>query len=284
MSTFSWLKGFAQDLALTNKNLALALPERSRCRNLVSAIHHLRMKSTTRRMWHESLPIDGEIKKNIESVRVVAEQAIPLNHSPGLILITPHYGDFLIGIAGIAAHCQRSGKCLWVMAAENSSPLSEKFSAVSRELGFFITSSKTMAIKELCRKLKSGDCAVILTDSVWISRSSRMVPFFGHPTILMTGAAWLSRHCDASIVPFLCSRRRDGINMRFFHSIIWPELPDKRADIYLGTSLCARWLDASIKDAPSLWHLWSRYHQYTRPKLLYPEIFDKFCEALHSLD
>ena len=108
------------------------------------------------------------------------------------------------------------------------------------------------AVREAVRHLRSGGLLAIVADRD-VSGTGELVPFFGEPARLPTGAIELARRTGAAVLPAFVVRGARGRIATIYPPLSLPHTADRAADVRAGLPQLAQALEAGIRLAPGQW-------------------------------
>ena len=186
-----------------------------------------------------------------------------LQHSRGLVLLTPHLGSFEVAAQ---AYAERFGH-RWPMTAlyrPARQPLLARIEATARARPGLHTAPASLAgVRQLLRVLKGGQTVGMLPDQVPPAGMGVWAPFFGKPAYTMTLAARLARQSGAALGVLWCERLPAGEGY-VVHAQPLAHPPGAGDDEVAAASAINRSMEAVILQCPAQ-YLWS-YFRYKGPR------------------
>jgi len=238
---------------LADRNLAICFgdrltpAERKRIRYFVSRnifktmLELFRLPAMTER--------DFERTVTFENPEVLAEA---LAQGKGMIVITPHYGNWELMAASIAR--LDLGQDLHVVARDAHDSATAQLINESRES----TGMKVIErdeVRAMMRVVKSGGILGILPDQ-HAKKGGIWAQFLGRPSSTFVGPATFATRTGALVVP--CYGRRtddDRIIVTAHKPLDMPDTGDREADVIAGTQIINDELSRAIMKRPAQW-LW----------------------------
>jgi len=176
-----------------------------------------------------------------------------LLHQQGVVLLTPHYDSFYLGIAFLA---QASGCVVNAMASAVPADLrvdpavtrhfDRKYRGLERALHGGRVIDMESGVRPFYRLLKARQALVVLADAPVLPDGAQLqVPFLGAQRLLAGGAARLAEHTGAQLAAFVCEHQGAG-----HYRLRWceggPHSPTTMAALYsfMGQAIAAepgRW-------------------------------------------
>jgi KDO2-lipid IV(A) lauroyltransferase len=171
----------------------------------------------------------------------------------GLLLVTPHYGNWELLGAWYAQYFRKKGLRNFYVISQNvrDKDINRLIVRYRRNSGVELLSKKTSTL-EIVRLLKAGAHVGILPDISWAG--GLVLPFMGHPCTNTIGPAVLGTLASVSIVPVTIYRKAP-----FRHEAIFlpplqnPEETDRRVKIEILTREINSALEKIIEPRPEQW-------------------------------
>ena len=185
----------------------------------------------------------------------------------GCILMTAHLGNWEVLGARLAQEMALTA----VARPTSNSGVEAHIASIRAAVGLKVI-SKNETGRNVLRELKSGNSLIILPDQyAW--PDGTLLPFFGHPTRVVTSPARISLMTGAPIVPAFGVRRTpwlaDGrIVVRVAPSFQVEKSGDRDADVLNGTRRVIHEMETAVRAHPEQW-LW--VHKRWRDRDLKPE-------------
>lgn len=182
-----------------------------------------------------------------------------------VILVTPHYGNYMLGALRVAADYAAHGVYFFYNPpernayAETSNRLLERPASNCHKIY-----NNTHGLKTALKVLRGGGTLCMMPDLISVTASALYVPFFGRFFTAMSGIAFLALRTNALVIPCYSYTGREGRPLLEFR----PPLPVPAADrsnpgdrSYTLTALLFKELERQITAHPAHWRYW---HIYTK--------------------
>jgi lauroyl/myristoyl acyltransferase len=216
----------------------------------------LRCFQNNAKNWVDTLRLDRLSAADIlQIVRVEGwehlERALGAGH--GAILVGLHLGNIdLVGQVIVA----RGYRLVVPVEAMQPPPLFRLVQSQRRSRGLETVPVNGVA-RTLLRVLQENGIVGIMCDRN-LSENGVTVNFFGHPTMMPKGPAWLARHSNAPLLIGVGIRQQDDT----FIATIMPPLPlqctdNATHDIYMNTQILTTALEPLIVQHPEQWVLFA---------------------------
>jgi len=165
----------------------------------------------------------------------------------GVILVTAHFGNWELGGAVLGALGYPVNA---VVLPQRMKRLNRLLQDQREKRGIRLLPLGKSA-RGLVRCLRGGDVVALLADRDF-TRHHHAIDFFGRPARLPLGAAWLSLHTGAPIVPTFLLRQEDDTFLLRMHQPIWPE---QAGDVNAIMTRIRDALQAEIGERPYQWFI-----------------------------
>lgn len=184
----------------------------------------------------------------------------------GLIIATPHYGSFLIGLL-LLARLNGHGKEIHVFFDDPANnPQNQKYidyiSSLHEENLFPLTNTPRNIVKAI-KLLKGGHILVMLPDV--FTSDYFYVPFMGQYFKTMGGTAFFSSRANVNILPTLCA----SVAKNKFIVDLGNPIPPVQLDIdaqyrvKIQTMLMFKAFEKKMLVSPEPWYYWKTFSQFT---------------------
>ncbi len=187
----------------------------------------------------------------------------------GVILISAHLGNFNIIIQAANA----LGTQLSLLAEPIEPPeLYEYITNLRESQGVKLIPIGGPALRQAFRVLKNGEVLGIATDRD-VSNNGEVMPFFGQPVSMPTGAIEIARRSGAPIIPVLIYRQSDNRSVaQLYPPLALSHTDDPSHDSAVNKRLLIATLERFIAAHPDQWiilqSMWGDLLYY--PHVLYP--------------
>ena len=191
-----------------------------------------------------------------------------------VILVTPHYGNYMLGALRVAADYAAQGVYFFYNPpernayAETSNRLLERPASNCHKIY-----NNAHGLKTALKVLRRGGTLCMMPDLISVTASAIYVPFFGRFFTAMSGIAFLALRTNALVIPCYSYTGRGGRPLLEFR----PPLPvpaDARTSpgdlSYMITALLFKELERQITDHPAHWRYWHIYNKRSIPFLTPP--------------
>lgn len=257
------------DAAATDQlrqNFSLAFPDLSddEVRQLVNKHRRATFQSEYERKQLDVMP--GPQLRDFCMNRVEVEgmehlQAACKSPDP-VVLFTPHYGSFAIGVmrAALDIAPYKQFSVFYDSPEKNPTTYIYKGLLDRLEVGTRILYNDRTAILAGARALKKGGVLGIMPDVYEYNLGLMYVPFFGGLTVTMGGTAFFALKAKACLLPGYCLRTRRGhFLLRYDAPIQLSRTGDLGEDIYQTTVRIFANMEAQFTAAPEHWVYWDRF-------------------------
>lgn len=176
----------------------------------------------------------------------------------GVLVVTAHFGNWELGggvLASLGYHVHA------VVMPQRMKRLENLLSRQRERRGLHLIPVGAAARGSL-RALRQGDLVALLVDRDFSNHHERR-PFFGRPACLPRGAAWLSLHSGAPIVPVFVLRQEDDTFLLRLHRPILPEQEGSMENLMQRVSQV---LEQEIGERPYQWFVFKDFWSADRPE------------------
>jgi KDO2-lipid IV(A) lauroyltransferase len=251
------------------KNLEIAFPEKSEDqRRRILRASYLNLG----RSGAEYIRLGGffynRLKQRIsyEGVRYFA-RAMRSNPNKGVIVLTAHFGNFELLLAGHALH----GHQISLVHHTQRFLAGDALMTFVRERAGVDIIRKHSAARAVLRALRDGDFIGIPFDQNAKRGEAVFVPFFGEPAATAGAVSRLVMMSGAPVVPVFLVRRPDHRHHRI---VIQEQVPvqrsgDAEADVIENTSRFVKVVEDMVRAHPEQF-LWTHRRFRTRPRGMAP--------------
>lgn len=193
------------------------------------------------------------ILKNID-VRGREKLDAALERGKGVILLSPHLGNWELGAAAIAA----MGYPVNAIVLPHKDKRINDFFVKQRALNGIRSIPVGMGIKECFRNLRRNETLAIAGDKDY-TNGGITTKFFGKEAVMPKGPAAIALKTDSPIVPVVLIRREDNsFSLIFEDPIIYSTKGDKDTDIKELMSLYLPSFEKYIRMYPGQWYAFKR--------------------------
>jgi KDO2-lipid IV(A) lauroyltransferase len=178
----------------------------------------------------------------------------------GALISSAHYGNWEIGISGLARH----GKADVIARALDNEFIEKELLALRTSLGARVI-YKNQAARETLRALKDNRIVAILTDQNVLREQAVFVDFFGKTAATTPALASFHLRTGAPIIPCFCYPTSDlNYHMQFLEPIQVPLSGDHEKDVITITQASTKAIEDQIRRNPQYW-LWFHDRWRTQP-------------------
>lgn len=172
----------------------------------------------------------------------------------GVIFVSAHIGCFdYIGHAFYAR-----GLDLTVVTGRTTSRfIFDGVTYLRGAQGVSLVEPTPSGVRSVYRKLRSGACAVFLSDRDFF-QNGREVTFFGQPTTLPPGVVRIARDTGAIVIPVFSRRGRRKHELQIMEPITIEKTKDVDADVRQGLQRIAGFLERGVRASLDQWVLFQR--------------------------
>lgn len=191
-----------------------------------------------------------------------------------VILVTPHYGNFMLGALRVAADFAATGVHFFYNPPERNA-----YAGTSNRLLEHPDSNchkiynNPHGLKTALKVLKGGGTLCMMPDLISVTASAIYVPFFGRFFTAMSGIAFLALRTNAVIIPSYCYTGAGARPiLEFRPPLAIPADARSTSDdhVYALTALLFRELERQIAAHPAHWRYWHIYLKRSIPFLTPP--------------
>lgn len=189
--------------------------------------------------------------------RVVDSDARPvvekiLAEGNGLIVVTPHFGDWELGGVWFAA---QGFPCDILVGVQHNEKVDELVNRMRTSIGANVISVGA-SLRTVFKSLKDNHVLGIAPDQH--APSGRMIlEFFGRPASVAKGPALFSLRTGAPILPFLLWREAFDRHVMKWADPIYPNRAgDEETEVRVITEKYMRFFEDNIRERPGLW-MWT---------------------------
>jgi KDO2-lipid IV(A) lauroyltransferase len=183
-----------------------------------------------------------------------------LKKGKGALISTAHYGNWEIGISGLA----RYGNVDVIARALDNEFIEKELLALRASLGARVI-YKNEAARETLRALKDNRFVAILTDQNVLREQAIFVDFFGKTAATTPALATFHLRTEAPIIPCFCYPTSDlTYHMQFFEPIQISLSGDRERDVIAITQANTKAIEDQIRRNPQYW-LWFHDRWRTQP-------------------
>lgn len=183
----------------------------------------------------------------------------------GVILATIHYG-----CPEVALQAARAWGLRFFVLTEPLDPpqLSSLFTRLRASHGHQFMSVGMEGLKEAVRTLRKGGAVLLVVDRA-IQGHGAVVPFFGLPAFMPTGAADLAARTHASLIPVVSRRMQDGTTIVTMQPpLILVKSSDRVADASQNTGALMQRFESVIRSDPGQWLVLESLWKPQRPSVV----------------
>jgi KDO2-lipid IV(A) lauroyltransferase len=177
------------------------------------------------------------------------EEAVALGR--GVIMVSAHFGNWEMGGAVLAA----LGHNVNVVVMPERQPRLERLLQHHRTRRGLRVIPVGQAARGVLRCLRRGEMVALLADRDFDGRTAPC-QFFGRPTPLPVGPAFLAFRSGAPVVPAFLLRQEDDTYLLRFHP---PILRDREGTEAAMHQAIARCLEAEIAERPHQWYIFEDF-------------------------
>jgi KDO2-lipid IV(A) lauroyltransferase len=173
----------------------------------------------------------------------------------GAVLAVPHMGSW--ETAAIACHL--NGIPIFSLAATQKNPLTDSYlNYLRRRPGIETIARGSGVMKDVLRKLKSGDVLAILPD-VRMKTPGVLIPFLGGQANIGEGMAVFARHAGIPVFPAMMHRIGWARHESTMFDPVWPDKTlDKDVDVRRMTMAVLANIDREIRLHPEQWFWYNK--------------------------
>ena len=185
-----------------------------------------------------------------------------------VVLVTPHYGNYMLGALRVAADFSDQGVHFFYNPpernayAETSNRLLDRPASNCHKIY-----NNAHGLKTALKVLRGGGTLCLMPDLISVTASALYVPFFGRFFTAMSGLAFLALRTDALVIPCYSYTVQAGRPLLEFRAPL-PIPDDVRASFgdrcYSLTASLFRELERQIRAHPAHWRYW---HIFTKRSL-----------------
>lgn len=255
---------------------------------VADALVHVVRQHRRRAAWKRFQSMPVEVAEALLADHVEASKpSLPpdlFQGDAGAVWVTPHFDDFVSGIAILARLHRGAGRSVSVMLSDTYAAAEQYYGMLAQHFGVAFIPANLMTA---ARRLRAGDGVIILADAVLPLPSMRYVPFMGTMIGMMGLAPRLSAMTGSVLQPFHCESVGERRILRVARPLVVEPTASKGADAYLGLTLIARWMEGIIGDDPASWHHWDRAHRQIIPVTDRPALLDAYrtwLETHHAVE
>jgi KDO2-lipid IV(A) lauroyltransferase len=257
-------------------NLSAAFPEKTN-RQIHRLACRVALAVQRNRVDQRRLEImtDAEIDRTVAGVEICGRSHFEELYRAGrpIILVTPHYGSYMLGARCVAAAFPKNGLYFFYNPPERNSYAESSNRLLERpNSGCHKIYNNSHGIKTALKALRGGGVLCMMPDLISVTTSSLYVPFFGRFFTAMAGIAFLALRSNAAVVPAYCFPKE---------SLRGKTILEFRPPLELGTDLsqdlnervyrltCALFqdLERQIRTRPEHWKYW---HVFLKRSLVFP--------------
>jgi Kdo2-lipid IVA lauroyltransferase/acyltransferase len=188
-----------------------------------------------------------------------------------VILVTPHYGNFMLGALRVAADGATKGVYFFYNPPERNAYAERSNRLLDRPGNHCHKIYNNLhGIKTALKVLKGQGTLCIMPDLISVTASTIYVPFLGRFFSAMSGIAFLAERSNAAVIPAYCYSVGKGVPvLEFRPPISGGEGTDKTTDdqAYELTARLFQELERQITRHPRHWRYW---HVYLKRSIPFP--------------
>lgn len=214
-----------------------------------------------------------QMRSALARIELLGQDHIEKAYQEGraVILVTPHYGNFMLGALRVAADYAKNGVYFFYNPpdrntyAEKSNQLLERPANNCHKIY-----NNSYGIKTALKVLKARGTLCMMPDLVSDLAAAIYVPFFGRFFTAMSGIAFLALRSNAVIIPVYCCSRKAGDSVLEFRAPLTLAGTAEQSDadrVYELTCLLFSELEREITLHPAHWRYW---HVYLKRSIAFP--------------
>jgi len=189
-----------------------------------------------------------------------------------VILVTPHFGNFMLGALRVAADFSKNGVYFFYNPPERNNYAERSNRLLDRPANHCHKIYNNLhGIKTALKVLREQGTLCMMPDLISVTTSSLYVPFFGRFFTAMSGIAFLALRSNAAVIPCYCYSEDGGGRhiLEFCPPIESADLPGKSGDdrTYEITARLFQELERKIAFWPEHWRYW---HVYLKRSIPFP--------------
>jgi Kdo2-lipid IVA lauroyltransferase/acyltransferase len=216
---------------------------------------------------------ETRLRRTLDRVEIRGQEHIERAKAEGrpVILVTPHFGNFMLGALRVAADYSKNGVYFFYNPPERNTYAETSNRLLDRPANHCHKIYNNLhGIKTALKVLREQGTLCMMPDLISVTTSSLYVPFFGRFFTAMSGIAFLAFRSDAAVIPCYCYAERGAHHvMEFRPAIEVPEAPDRTAEdrTYELTAKLFQEMERQITLRPDHWRYW---HVYLKRSLAFP--------------
>ena len=180
-----------------------------------------------------------------------------------VILVTPHYGNFMLGALRVAADYAKNGVYFFYNPPERNSYAEKSNKLLERPASnCHKIYNNSHGLKTALKVLKAQGTLCMMPDLISVTASALYVPFFGRFFTAMSGIAFLALRSNAVVIPAYCYAAENGRQVLEFRPPLALTERTKQSDddrVYELTCLLFSELERQITRRPEHWRYWRVY-------------------------
>ncbi len=191
-----------------------------------------------------------------------------------VILVTPHYGNFMLGALRVAADYAKNGVYFFYNPPERNSYAEKSNKLLEHPANnCHKIYNNSHGIKTALKVLKAQGTLCMMPDLISLTASALYVPFFGRFFTAMSGIAFLALRTNAVVIPAYCYTLESGRQVLEFRPPLTLTASPEQCDderVYELTCLLFNELERQITLRPDHWRYWHIYIKRSIPFLVPP--------------
>lgn len=212
-----------------------------------------------------SLLAKEDLCKEISSIRVKGSEHLEnaLAAGRGVVLVSPHYGDFMQAALRVAIGPFTKPVHFFYNPSERNAYADTSDTLIDRVDGHCVKiHNDRKGVITALRALKNGGILCFMPDQITQEGETIHVPFFGRFFGVMKGAAFFALKGNAQIIPIYCSVGEDGTRTMEYRPPIEvttdPSL-EEEGQIYQMSAALFKETERQFRLAPAHWRYWMQY-------------------------
>jgi KDO2-lipid IV(A) lauroyltransferase len=216
---------------------------------------------------------ESQLRQALDRVELRGQEHLERARREGrpMILVTPHFGNFMLGALRVAADHSKNGVYFFYNPPERNTYAETSNRLLDRPANHCHKIYNNLhGIKTALKVLREQGTLCMMPDLISVTTSSLYVPFFGRFFTAMSGIAFLALRSNAAVIPCYCYSASGSRHvLEFRPPIAGAEAPSKTAEdrTYEITAKLFQEMERQIALRPDHWRYW---HVYLKRSLPFP--------------